>query len=108
MPDGEGSTAYRRRGGRETFTWGEQIESISVGKGQPWPEAPVAPVVSQPPDGEQEAGGPGQMAAACHSGPLVSHGSSLGVPSSGVVIPMGPCWALKYGTPNPSWEAGHD
>lgn len=68
----------------------------------------MAPVVSQPPDGEQEAGGPGQMAAACHSGPLISHGCPLvGVPSSAVIIPVGPCWASKHGTPNPNWEAGH-
>jgi len=67
----------------------------------------VAPVVSQPPDGKREAGGLGQMAATCHSGPLISNGSPLaGVPSSEVVIPMGPHWASKYGTPNPGWEAG--
>lgn len=69
----------------------------------------MAQVVPQPPGGKQEAGGPGQTAAACQSGPLISYGSPLvGVSSSGVVIAMGPCWASQYRTPNPGWEADYD
>lgn len=73
-------------------TWGELIESISIGKKLPWPEVLVAQVISQLPHGVQEVGGPGQVAAACLSGPFISCGSCfVGVPSSGV-IPMVQCW----------------
>lgn len=49
-----------------------------------------AQVVSQLPDGKQEAGRPEQRATTCQSDPLLSHRSFLvGVASSGVVIPLG-------------------
>lgn len=50
MTDGDGSAVYTRRGGEGDVHMGRTDSEHPVGKGRPWPQAPVAPVVSEPAD----------------------------------------------------------